>query len=310
MSGGSPLGRQRGVAAITAMLIVALATALAVELMWKLNLDLRRTEAMLTRDQAAEYALGAESWVIDILQQDLGSSSTGTDHLQEAWAVDIPPLPVEGGAVDGQVVDLQGRFNLNKLIDGSGRRNQIAYEQFQRLLELLELDPGLADAVVDWIDPDDMPSLSGAEDDRYTARQPPYRTANFWFTTPSELMSIEGFDQETYARLAPHVSALPPLADGALIVNVNTATEEVLRSLDPGLSTADVQRWLDERPFDDRTPFEGDVDPTILPGLGVSTHYFGLTVMVSIGSARLSMYSLLNRTDQGVVPLLRSYDVN
>ena len=50
--------RQNGVAAITAILVVALASILAVDLAWEMTLDIRRTENMLLRDQAKQIALG------------------------------------------------------------------------------------------------------------------------------------------------------------------------------------------------------------------------------------------------------------
>jgi type II secretory pathway component PulK len=66
--------KDRGVALITAMLITALATLLAANLAWDNALDVRRTMVLLHRDQAIQVALGAESWVIGILHQDLDCS--------------------------------------------------------------------------------------------------------------------------------------------------------------------------------------------------------------------------------------------
>ena len=108
----------RGVALITAMLISALAAMVATGLAWDNSLDVRRTTVMLYRDQAMQIALGAESWVIGILHQDL--QDTQTDHLGEIWAQELPGLPFEGGEVFGRVIDLQGRFNVNNLIDERG----------------------------------------------------------------------------------------------------------------------------------------------------------------------------------------------
>ena len=111
-------GKDRGVALITAMLITALATMLAANLAWDNALDVRRTMVLLHRDQAIQVALGAESWVIGILGQDLEDSQT--DHLGEIWATELPGLPIEGGEVFGAVQDLQGRFNVNNLVDQNG----------------------------------------------------------------------------------------------------------------------------------------------------------------------------------------------
>ena len=54
-------GRQRGVALITAVLMVALATMLAVDVGFRGFLDQRRSGTLLAMDQALQVALGAEA---------------------------------------------------------------------------------------------------------------------------------------------------------------------------------------------------------------------------------------------------------
>ncbi|NIW23847.1 MAG: general secretion pathway protein GspK, partial [Gammaproteobacteria bacterium] len=98
------------VAVLTAMLVVALGTMIAVNLMWNASLDQRRTGAALASDQALLYLQGAEAWAGDILRQDQIDSQT--DHLGEIWAVELAPMPVEGGQIAGRLEDLQARFNL------------------------------------------------------------------------------------------------------------------------------------------------------------------------------------------------------
>jgi len=83
--------QQRGVALITAILIMALITTLTFSLEWDNSLDLRRTYVSMYREEAIQAAIGAESWVLGILRQDLEDSET--DHFGEIWASDIPPLP-------------------------------------------------------------------------------------------------------------------------------------------------------------------------------------------------------------------------
>ena len=63
--------RQRGVALITAVLMVALATMLAVDVGFRGFLDQRRTGTLFALDQGFEVALGAEAWAADFLKRDL-----------------------------------------------------------------------------------------------------------------------------------------------------------------------------------------------------------------------------------------------
>jgi len=81
---------QRGVALLMAIIVVAIGTMIAVNLMWRETLDMRRTEAALAADQGLMYVQGAEAWAADILRQDLvetGQRSTGaTGQFQNPQA--------------------------------------------------------------------------------------------------------------------------------------------------------------------------------------------------------------------------------
>ena len=300
--------RNRGVALITAMLITALASLVAANLAWDNAIDVRRSMVLLNREQATQVALGAESWVMSILRQDLLDSQT--DHLAEIWATELPGLPLEGGGeVFGSIVDLQGRFNLNNLVDQAGEVDEASLEQFRRLLRALELDQRLAGMTVDWLDANrDAAFPDGAEDPIYTALAPPYRTANQTLVSISELAAIDGMDKESFDILAAHVAALP----GRTNVNVNTATPAVLQSLDENMSASDVESLLAEREnggfADIPTAFSSLVTPDVLNNLDEASNFFQLRVVVQVDNMRITVYSLLMRGPRGdVTPILRSF---
>src|SRR5262245_27957809 len=169
--------RQRGVALITAVLIVALATILAVNVGRAGYMDFRRSSTSFALDQAYEVGLGAEAWAADILYQD-GLTSAKTDDLTEAWATPVPPIPVADGEgeFEGHLEDMQGRFNLNSLVtfqDGTYRRNDAAIKRFERLLDTLQIETKWANLIADWIDSDNDPAFpDGAEDTVYTGFAP------------------------------------------------------------------------------------------------------------------------------------------
>lgn len=299
--------RSRGVALITAMLITALATLVATNLAWDSALDVRRTMTLLNRDQAIQVALGAESWVITILHQDLEDSET--DHLGEIWATELPGLPIEGGEVFGEIQDLQGRFNVNNLIDNDGEVETESLEQFRRLLLALGLDQRFAGILGDWMDTDQDPEFpDGAEDAIYTGMIPPYRSPNRTITSVSELAALEGMDKATFDVLAPHITALP----GRTNINVNTATGPVLQSLDENMSPSDVESLLQEREgggfADVQAAFSSLVTPEVLNQLDESTTFFQLKVVVRIDTVRVTLYSVLMRGPRGdVTPIVRSF---
>lgn len=306
--------RQHGVALITAMLLMALITTLTYNLKWDNELDLRRTYVSMYREEAIQAALGAESWVLTILRQDAEDSET--DHLGEIWASDLPPLPVQSDVVQGEIIgsveDLQGRFNINNLVDNKGEVDQPALEQFQRLLSVLELDPRFAGVAADWIDANrDAGFPDGAEDPIYTGLVPAYRTPNIAITNATEIAALDGMDKASFDILAPHIVALP----GHTGINVNTATPAVLQSLDANLSAADVESLVSEREdggfADVQNTFSTLVSPDILPQLEESTSYFQLKVIVQIATVRITSYTTFQRGPRGdVIPILRSYGTN
>jgi general secretion pathway protein K len=306
----NPRRNQRGVAVITAMLVVTIGTIIAVNLLWEGTLDLRRAEAALAADQGIMYVQGAEAWAADILRQDL-VDSPDTDHLGETWAFELPPLPVDGGAITGRIEDLQGRFNINNLVGNDGRESQLARRQFERLLAHVEVDPGLAGAVVDWLDTDTEQRFpSGGEDAAYSGADPPYRTANSMITSVSELMAVAGFDRETYRLIAPYVAALP----NGTALNVNTASEVVLASLSDDIDLGTAASLVEERAgaefVDIDATFEGLVEPDVLRTIdGVSEHFL-LTATVTLGTNQLTMRSVMQRDRSGITrALFRSLGV-
>jgi hypothetical protein len=119
--------RQRGVALLIAMLAVTVGTIIAVNLMWQGTLDLRRAESALAPDQGMLYMQGAEAGGGHLASR--RSRLAQSDNLGEIWATELPPLPVDGGTIQGKLEDLQGRFNLNSLIDNRGRPDPIALKQ-------------------------------------------------------------------------------------------------------------------------------------------------------------------------------------
>ncbi|GAB4350022.1 MAG: GspK family T2SS minor pseudopilin variant XcpX [Gammaproteobacteria bacterium] len=292
-----PDSGQRGVALITAILVVALATAAGVAVATRQHIDIRRTENLLNADRAYLYALGGEAWAKAILARDRNDGDV--DHLGEDWARKIPPLPVDGGSVSGYIEDMQGRFNINNLAV-SGENFEIDLARFRRLLANVGLNESLADAVVDWVDPDIEPRFpDGAEDDFYLGQEPAYRTANRPMTSASELRLVRGFDQESVEKLLPYVVALPL----ATPVNVNTAPPPVLESLFAGLDESQVRQLVEareEEAFNRVEDFlQHEVFRDLSPDasrLSVRSDYFAVTAEAVIGSSQVSLLSLIHRS--------------
>lgn len=288
------------------MLLMVLIGVLAADLAWNTRIDIRRTENLINQDRAMLYAMGAEAWASEVLRKDAVDSED--DHLGEDWATPVPLLPIEDGAIQGFVEDLQGRFNVNNLVTENGITDPIALEQFERLLKVLELDTDIAQVIADWIDDDIDPVFpGGAEDGVYTAMNPPYRTGNTLLSNVSELLAMEGIDAKTFAILSPYIIALPR----GSTINVNTASAPVLRSLSDDITTTDAENLIGERGeqgFESLEAFSDLVDGDVLENIDLTSNFFRVTADVSIGSTRFTMYSLLEREDGSAVPLMRTFN--
>lgn len=315
--------KQRGVALLIALVVVAIAATLSTGMIWTRELDIRRTANITQGDQAMEYALGAEAWAEQILRRDYQSSPNNTNLTQD-WAMQLPPLPVQGGSVTGHLQDLQGLFNVNNLASSNAAQAAAATAQFQRLLVGLNLDPEIAIAVFDWVNDGSQPHFpGGAKDEYYSRLSPPYLTAEQPMTSISELLLVKGVTPQVYAALLPYVCALPLHPPGTLpgtpltpvAINVNTAPAPVLMTLTTGISgelAAGAVQARAQQPFQNAaqlTQLLGNIAiPAGVPAPQTFSNWFRLSTQVTIGSAQLTMYSLLYRTGTGAtIAVQRSF---
>lgn len=293
-----PTERQRGIALITVMLIVALATTLASFVAWRQQVWTRQVENLRDASQGEAVARAGIDWAGVILAED--RRKNGIDHLGEDWARQVA-LPVERGNVLGVLGDQQGRFNLNNLVR-NGQASGADIAAFQRLLEMLELPTRLVDALVDWLDADSLPyAAEGAEDAYYLALAEPYHAANRALADLGELTLLRGFDAAIIERLSPFVCVLP----NPTPVNVNTASAEVLAAVIPGLGLEDARHLLEERGNGSETlaHFRGKLTTQQALGLredllSVASDYFLVDLAVEFGRVRQRYLALYQRQGQ------------
>ena len=162
--------RERGVAVVLAMGVVALAAMAAAAIVVSQSTWARQVELTNDHIQAQAVLLAGSDWARAILADDRRVSNV--DYLGEPWSLKLPPLPVENGELVGQIEDQQGKFNLNNIVS-QGKVNVVQLAHFRKLLAILGLPGELADALADWIDADNVPQpRDGAEDAYYLALNP------------------------------------------------------------------------------------------------------------------------------------------
>ncbi len=296
--------RSRGAALLAALLLVALATAIAYAITFDTGLTLRRAAGASDQDQAQLLAGGVEAFAADVLVRDRPS---GTTQLSQNWAQPLGPLEISGDeVVTAAMDDLQGRFNLNALVDAQGKIDPFAVSVFENLLRNVGLETRWAAAIADWIDVDDQAyDQNGAEDALYTTLTPAYRAANRALVSPSELLALHDFGIERYARIAPYVTALPR----SVPINLCTAAGPLLDALtgeEQWTRAPDALRKNRERNcFPTKETFRLQfADATrhtrIVGSFGVAerSDWFALRTLAAVGSTEFSLYSLLHLEDR------------
>ena len=322
-------GPTTGIALISVILTVALIATISAGMIAKQHVEIRRTANLIHAYKAYEYALGVESWAIVLLLRDLANQKengtehknktegNGIDHYGEDWARPLPPTEITGGMLTGRIEDLQARFNLNNLrnkVQDSGRgemawRNDVM--RFQALLRRCKREPHLVWAVVDWIDGGnrDEPSPGGAEDYTYLGLELPYRAANRPMANPSELVLVQGFDDDAYRCLLPFIATLP---EGTPI-NVNTASVPVLMTIAAGITETQgrqIVKWRQEEPYESVEAFFEHLETIGVPvpepkdkfdknSLAVASNYYLVVATTRIGNTRLDLFSRIKRQENG-----------
>lgn len=288
---------QRGLALISALLVVSLAGVLGAARMFSLQLETQVSRALIGSAQARLVALGIEELAVEIMAEDALNSAT--DHYGEPWSRSLGEMSVGPMRIQGTIEDMQGRFNLNSLVTAQGTPDLIAVGQFRRLLRVLQLDEMLAARALDWMDADNLPQpTGGAEDEAYTRLVPPYQAPNRPMEDVSELLAIEGVDAETWRVLSPHVTVLP-VTGPPVPVNVNTATEEVLLSLAEYPDPAQAQRWRQRQRsggMTDLREVQATLPSEMAARVSLSSNWFSLRLAVDADGTLFYLTSLLDRS--------------
>lgn len=234
------LQQQQGVALLTILIMVVLATILAMSILRYQQANLDETRLLLRQDQALQYAQSAEFFFSELLVQD--AKDNEVDSLNENWAQPFPIFPVDDGFVSGQLLDNQGKFNLNTLLKETGEKNEIAEKFFREMLKRLNIDENLADAVIDWQDADDETiSAMGAENSYYQGVAQDYLAPNQMFASVQQLQWVRGFEGENYQKLKPYVTVLPTRQSK---MNINTVEPFLVTCLSPQLDVMVITNTL------------------------------------------------------------------
>jgi len=286
------MAHDRGMALVNALVIVAALSSLAAGLMLTAETARQRQATGQEVWQAMLYLDAAEPVAAALLAEDARGDG-GFDHAAEPWGRPRE-LEIDRGTLTLTIRDLQGRFNVNRLADPA---DLAARRQFERLLRGLDLPVALAAGVADHLSPRGPRDVAA-----YGARALPVLPAGGAVAVIEEIRLAAGMTTEAFARLAPHVAALPP----GTPLNVNTASAEVLRAVLPGAAPAVVARLVEERalrPFPTTADFAARTAPLTAgagdgaPGpVAVASGWFEAVIEARLGETHLVRRLVLERS--------------
>ena len=242
---------ERGIALLLTLLILTLLVALILEFDAEARREYRDAATFRDNFKATVLARASVQAARGVLQQDfLKDKQTGQlfDALTDLWAFPITNYAIGDGLLNAKIEDERGKLNLNDLaVTGDPIIKKAKVGRVKRLFELVQINPDLVDAIVDWVDDNDVPEPSGAESLYYQTLRPSYRSANQPLQTLLELRLIKGMTPEIMAKLSKLVTVYPP--EGQSKVNLNTADPLVIQALDPGITQSVAADIIQSRPY-------------------------------------------------------------
>lgn len=243
------LSGHSGVALITVILIISILVAAALELNRSSRTDIYQaaniSDGLKLTYIAKSGFYGAAALLIN--------SSNAYETLRDDWA-NAGALSARSkslfpnGYFMVRIEDEKGKIPLHKLVSG-GVVNADVKDVLLRLLKQPEFDLNerkaveIVDAIIDWIDADDVVSVSGAESSYYASLVTPYAAKNAPLDCIEELLMVRGINNELFAgtKEKPALGQLVTIY-GTGAININTAPKMVLRALSPDITV----EWADK----------------------------------------------------------------
>jgi general secretion pathway protein K len=243
---------EKGFALVLTLIVTTLMVAVLVEMIHQIYVDVSLSRGFRDGQQASLLAESGVTGATKLLQMALqGKNYTS---LADMWAAPIK-LDDETGTIEITIVEESGKLCINDLLFNNDESETFTLKCLKRLGNGLKVPDGVWSSLADWQDADDQKRSNGAENTYYQAMKPPYTAHNAKLATFAELTMVKGFTPEYIAALRPFVTIYANQPGATLsLVNINTASKQVLMALDEEIDDRMAERILEARrlkPFGD-----------------------------------------------------------
>jgi general secretion pathway protein K len=218
----------RGMALVVVLWTLGLLSVIAVSFAFEMRVETSSTTHFVQRAQAAALAEAAiERGILDLL----------VPPEEAQWKRDgtLYQIPFGEDELRIALISEASKIDLNAAADELIHGLLLSFAE-------KSVASAVADAILDWRDPDHDRRAQGAEDADYVAAGRPYGARDSAFLTVEELDQLLPMSRAVYQRLVPLVTAYSGLAR----VDPMTASRDVLLAI-PGLEPSRVDEFLEIR---------------------------------------------------------------
>ncbi len=227
------LKNEDGAALLLTLLILFLLLVSGLE--WTRLMRVEAQSAGNFRDLTQAYYLAYSG--VEIARAIIQEDDPSYDSLEERWGqfglwAHFSSHLFPEGHFTGTITDESAKFNPNHMIDSYGNVVQKKRDQMERLLSLLGYKTEVLDAILDWLDPDELKRNEGAEKEYYLSLGNRYLPKNGPLDSLEEMRLVKGLNASFLPGGADREGMenyLTPFSEGK--ININTAPEAMLMSL-------------------------------------------------------------------------------
>jgi general secretion pathway protein K len=263
---------QRGVALIIVLWIFIFLFVVALDFSSDVRDEANAAHRFSEDTQGYYLALaGFQRGLYEYSMQSQGGPGQRTENPPGFFDLSWREEKLGAGFLRVRLIDEGGKINLNRADESTLRRIfiNIGIDEPRR--------SELVDAILDWVDRDNLHRVSGAENEYYESLSPPYTAKNGFFDSVEELLWVKGMTVELFFGTGAGVEAgsaaspRPGLGEIFTVdspidrVNLRTASPEVIHAL-LGIPLEKCRAFVEERKkLSDKTIAD------LLPLLGISS---------------------------------------